>query len=145
MIFEQYILESKRLKLKYAAQIEIFIGMETEMCSPQSLENALALFSNYQLDYMVGSVHHVRGIPIDFSLELYAAAEMAACSTEALFVEYFEAVESMCARLKPTIVGHFDLIRMFRPSQHITPLILAAAEKVSSLSCNQLRSFVLSY
>ena len=68
----------------------------------------------YELDYIVGSVHHVDGIPIDFNEELYTKAETKHKTTEKLFIAYFTSLYTLLDTLKPTVIGHFDLIRIHR-------------------------------
>ena len=79
------------------------------------------LLSSYQLDLFVGSVHHVHGIPIDFTPDCYAKAlassgarkTSAVLSAETkLFMDYFDAQLALVTALRPPIVGHFDLIRL---------------------------------
>jgi histidinol-phosphatase (PHP family) len=62
----------------------------------------------------VGSVHHVHTIPIDFSRPLYEDARTkSGGSDERLFEDYFDVQYEMLQALKPPIVGHFDLIRLY--------------------------------
>ena len=60
-------------------------------------------------------MHHVHGVPIDFDLAMYRAAR-ARCPGEtdaALFEAYFDAQHEMLRAVRPPIVGHFDLVRLF--------------------------------
>lgn len=86
-----------------------------------------SIIAGGQLDMFIGSVHHVRQIPIDFDPATYAKA----CSTvntaygldeaalpeeekhHKIFAEYFTAQGDMLRATKPPVVGHFDLIRLF--------------------------------
>lgn len=72
------------------------------------------LLIKYPMDVLVGSVHHVHSIPIDYSKEMYEQA-LTTCdgSTERLYEAYFDAQYDMLRALKPPIVGHFDLIRLY--------------------------------
>lgn len=72
------------------------------------------LQKQYKFDYLVGSVHHVFEIPIDFDLKTFEKAEMKAGSTDLLFQAYFDAQYQMLLHVKPKVVGHFDLIFQFR-------------------------------
>lgn len=99
--------------------------METEHTGKHSLSLASELRSQYNLDYLVGSVHHVNGcvsmasrvclniasnmtfitansrIPIDFSEELFAQAEESAGGTEGVFATYFDhQYEYVCDRFQ---------------------------------------------
>jgi histidinol-phosphatase (PHP family) len=57
----------------------------------------------------------VKGIPIDFSPELYTTAlENHQNNLYDLFVSYFDEQFQMLQAVHPEVVGHFDLIRIFR-------------------------------
>lgn len=71
------------------------------------------LASNPVIDYYIGSVHHVHGIPIDYDAVFYRKArEVAGGTDERLFEDYFDAQFEMLNALKPKVVGHLDLIRL---------------------------------
>lgn len=53
-------------------------------------QDAAALVQRHKLDYLVGSVHHVGGIPIDFSEEMYLRAAEKAGGLDHLFCNYFD-------------------------------------------------------
>lgn len=62
----------------------------------------------------------MHGIPIDYNAEFYAKAVAAStgdglgAGTElGLFRDYYDAQYEMLQTLKPKVVGHFDLIRLF--------------------------------
>ena len=84
------------------------------------------------LNLFIGSVHHVHQVPIDYSRELYLQARTAANNLakgqnyeeragsdnwgnldEALFINFFDAQYDMLRSLKPPVIGHFDLIRLY--------------------------------
>ncbi|KAF9967556.1 histidinolphosphatase [Mortierella alpina] len=68
-----------------------------------------------QVQYIVGSLHHVHNIPLDFSQELYLKAldVVGQGSWETLFREYFNTQFEMLQGLEPEVVGHLDLVRIF--------------------------------
>ncbi|KAF9941277.1 histidinolphosphatase [Modicella reniformis] len=68
-----------------------------------------------QVQYIVGSLHHVHGVPLDFSQEFYLKAleTVGNGSWETLFREYFNAQYEMLQGLEPEVVGHLDLVRIF--------------------------------
>ncbi|KAG0197000.1 histidinolphosphatase [Mortierella sp. GBA30] len=68
-----------------------------------------------QVQYIVGSLHHVRNIPLDFSQALYLTALeiVGKGSWEILFHEYFDTQFEMLQGLEPEVVGHLDLVRIF--------------------------------
>ncbi|CAO3572643.1 unnamed protein product [Mortierella alpina] len=77
--------------------------------------NSLGVVSLPQVQYIVGSLHHVHNIPLDFSQELYLKAldVVGQGSWETLFREYFNTQFEMLQGLEPEVVGHLDLVRIF--------------------------------
>jgi histidinol-phosphatase (PHP family) len=66
------------------------------------------------VDYFLGSVHHVHEIPIDYDRAMYEQARVVAGGTEErIFEDYFDSQYEMLKELKPRVVAHFDLIRLF--------------------------------
>lgn len=92
----------------------ILVGMETEWFSEDksSAENILSLRA--KVDYLVGSVHHLFGIPIDFSPEMFMKVlEKCDQNIHVVYNEYFDSQFEMLVEIKPEVVGHFDLIRLY--------------------------------
>jgi histidinol-phosphatase (PHP family) len=112
--FGRYMEEARRLQRLYADRIEVLVGFETE-ATPGAITLAEQLIGQYAPDYIVGSVHHVEGIPFDYSEAEYRRAVEALGSMEALYCAYFDRQYELIERLKPQVVGHFDLIRLFDP------------------------------
>ncbi|KAJ3125811.1 histidinolphosphatase [Nowakowskiella sp. JEL0407] len=127
----------------------LLVGLETEYTTTESLNLVQTIRQQYDLDYIVGSVHHVLEIPIDYSTEMYLDAAKKSyqhitsqgmdleyvpppveysgsvsgswsVEIEALFICYFDAQFTMLKILKPEVVGHFDLIRIFNPTHNIS-------------------------
>jgi histidinol-phosphatase (PHP family) len=89
------------------------IGFEGEWIRPSYAGLIKELASNPVIDFYIGSVHHVYGIPIDYDVVFYRKArEMAGGSDERLFEDYFDAQFEMLNALKPRVIGHLDLIRL---------------------------------
>ena len=142
--FQAYLVKARTLQRMYENMprpMHVLVGCETEHIeSPHSLD-ALArlLESNTQLssssptqllppppcigrglvDYIVGSVHHIRGVPIDFDRPTY---EMALKSGQhdqkrhlTMLQAYLDAQFEVMDRLRPEVIGHFDLYRLFEP------------------------------
>lgn len=122
--FGAYMAEGRRLQQKYAEQLEVFIGFETETYTG-SLTYAATLIEQYRPDYVVGGVHHVDDIPFDSDEVAYARAVATAGSVEALYCRYFDLQYEMIQTLQPKVVAHFDLIRIFDSAY---PLHLRAPE-----------------
>lgn len=108
-----YFQEAKRLREKFKSKIRIVIGFESEWIRPDSLDLINISLQNNEVDFFVGSVHHVHTKPIDFDQAGYdAAREVAGGSDHQLFGDYFDAQFAMLQAIKPLVVGHFDLIRL---------------------------------
>jgi histidinol-phosphatase (PHP family) len=110
--FAAYFSEARRLQRAYADRLEIFVGFETEATSG-SFELALELANEHGPDYLVGGVHHVDDIPIDFDETTYGLAVQSAGGIGNLYCRYFDRQYEMIQQLKPAVVAHFDLIRIF--------------------------------
>lgn len=109
-----YLVEAQRLQDIYAPQIHILIAFEAEFIRPSYTPFVQSLASPPCIDYFIGSVHHVHGIPIDYDAATYTRAlnASAGASEERLFEDYYDLQHEMLLALKPRIVGHFDLIRL---------------------------------
>lgn len=112
---EAYLVEAQRLQKAYASQIHILIGFEGEFIRPSFTEHVQRLAAPAEVDYFIGSLHHVHSIPIDYDANMYAAAVKASSkggTEEGLFEDYYDLQYEMLKSLKPRVVGHFDLIRL---------------------------------
>lgn len=112
--FAVYAAEVLRLKQRYREEILLLAGMEGESY-PGAFEYALELHQRYALDYIVGSVHHVRGINFDFSPAAYRNAVAICGGIDALYCTYFDEQFAMLKAVHPAVVGHFDLVRLHDP------------------------------
>lgn len=110
--FAEYFQLCRSLQQKYASQIEIMTSFETETYEG-STAYVKELVAQVKPDYLVGSVHHVAGIGIDYNEAMYQEAIASCGSIEGLYCEYFDAQYKMLQDLRPAVVGHFDLIRIF--------------------------------
>ncbi|KAJ6092128.1 hypothetical protein N7467_004097 [Penicillium canescens] len=109
----RYFAEALRLRDQYAQQIEILIGLEIDWIRPESVMLIERSLSRFPFEFFIGSVHHMHEIPIDYDREMYIQArEVAGGTDERLFADYFDAQLDMLRKLRPPVVGHFDLIRL---------------------------------
>ncbi|KAL7627279.1 hypothetical protein AAE478_001468 [Parahypoxylon ruwenzoriense] len=135
---EAYLLEAQRLQRAYASQIHILIGFEGEWLRPEAYGPLILgpqLAGHSAVDYFVGSLHHVAGVPIDYDSCYYAHALAAAShegTEEAAYARYFDEQYSMLTALRPRVVGHFDLIRLLSsdPSRDIQAVWPVVWERV---------------
>lgn len=110
--FAEYIIEIRYLQKKYADQITIYAGMETETVTGYK-SHIDALIKRFNPDYIVGSVHHIDDICFDYSQEEYDRLVDHLNGIETLYCRYFDLQFEMIRNLKPFVVGHFDLIRIY--------------------------------
>ncbi|KAI8630668.1 histidinol-phosphatase [Xylariaceae sp. FL1651] len=79
-----YLEEALRLQALYAPQISLLIGFEGEWLRPAYRELVGELAAHPAIDYFIGSLHHVNGVPIDYDKEYYARAMASVKSSSAL-------------------------------------------------------------
>ncbi|NLV96867.1 MAG: histidinol-phosphatase [Desulfovibrionales bacterium] len=112
--FADYVREARQLAQSYAQDMTILVGMETEWY-PGCATWVQQLRDKFDLDYLVGSLHHVQGICFDFSSQAYAQVMEVCGGLVPLYCAYFDAQWEMLTAIHPQVVGHFDLIRIFDP------------------------------
>jgi histidinol-phosphatase (PHP family) len=117
--FERYMNTARALQAAYRGKMDIAVGFETEGYTG-AIELARELVQRYRPDYVVGSVHHVHDQMIDFSPELYGEAALTCGGLEELYCAYFDRQYELLSALRPGVVGHFDLIRIFDPGYRET-------------------------
>jgi histidinol-phosphatase (PHP family) len=133
--FQSFVKEAQRLRVKYEGQIDLLVGLETDYITSLDLLHLKTLLTEHgsDIDYIVGSIHHVNSIPIDFDLATYQRA-VASCSSQILpdedegaltseearlssfFEAYFDAQYTLLTTHHPEVIGHFDLCRLYTPS-----------------------------
>ena len=112
--FANYVAEARSLQPAYANRMHILVGMESEWY-PGCADWVRNLRRHHELDYVVGSVHHVRGVCFDFSRESYDKAVALCGGTSRMYAAYFDGQFEMLQKIRPEVVGHFDLIRLHDP------------------------------
>ena len=106
-----YIQEIRRLQKKYAAQIEIYLGMEYDGFS--------TVQDRHLYDYILGDAHYLKigneYCTVDDSrdTQLTDIRQHFGSNADAYAKAYFETYVESVQRLKPDILGHFDLLTKF--------------------------------
>ena len=134
--FQKYLATARKLQEEYALNsLQVLVGCETEnITSPGTLDYLTEVLGSDAstmpelvgagvVDYIVGSLHHTNAIPIDFDRETFdrsvASFQNSDCTlTDAhlrLVHQYLDDQMEVLQRLKPEVVGHFDLFRLFTP------------------------------
>ncbi len=112
--FEAYVVRARQLQTKYEDQIDLLVGFETERLPPGDWATRMReTRARLRIDYIVGSVHDVEGLVIDYKPEHTASVAERVGGVEELHVRYFDALTELVSELRPEVVGHIDLIRKF--------------------------------
>lgn len=110
--FGEYMLECRRLQNRYQNEIQIFAAMEIETYSGYK-QFVPYLIHKFQPDYIIGSVHFVNDMSFDYSPSKYNSTVESVGGRDELYCLYFDQQYEMIKLLKPSVIGHFDLIRIF--------------------------------
>lgn len=126
--FQNFLCEAHRLKTLYASDITILVGLETEVITSADLDNLQQLLEKHgdRIEYLVGSVHHVNSIPIDFDQQTFekslnslpctgTSTDSELLRMDTFLSTYLDAQYELLSRFHPEIIGHFDLCRLYRP------------------------------
>lgn len=163
--YEAYLVEAVRLRDAYAGQIHILVGFEGEWIhgADDDGKRIQALAAHPEIDYFIGSVHHVgsRGTPIDYDKATFqeaidvAVAKAKSASTEEdansvdpevhLYADYYDQQLEMLQTLRPRIVGHFDLIRLLSADPSRDPATTAGLSTIVWPKILRNLEFVASY
>ena len=120
--YEQDILTAKE---KYKNEIEILLGYEVDWLPGHMDDRVL----NASVDYLIGSVHFIDKWSFD-NPEFIGGWKSR--DVDEIWQAYFEATEAMALSGKFDIVGHFDLIKVFKylPKQDVRLLAANALKAI---------------
>ncbi|QRV97866.1 ATP-dependent permease MDL1, mitochondrial [Ceratobasidium sp. AG-Ba] len=134
--FDSYVQEAHRLKGVYAEQITLLVGLESDYITANDLDQLDALLTRYsgKIEYVVGSVHHCNGVPIDFDKPTFERCVSSFSTADAALIDphqptdaqlsyleaYFDAQLELMQRVHPEVIGHFDLCRLYTPKLDLT-------------------------
>ncbi|MBQ9293141.1 MAG: histidinol-phosphatase [Campylobacter sp.] len=97
----------KETKAEFKGKMEILLGYEVDF-----LENFMPeIILNRKVDYLIGSVHFLDGWGFD-NPEFIGGWENR--EIDEIYKEYFEKITLLCKSGKFQILGHFDLIKVFK-------------------------------
>lgn len=105
-----YRAEIESLKEEFADKIRIYCGVEQDLYSAESTEG---------YEYVIGSVHYVKKDDVYYSIDHSSECFETACHKAfggdyyAFAESYFTAVAQLAERVRPSFIGHFDLISKF--------------------------------
>ncbi len=103
-LYENWVKEAKE---KYSKNIEILLGYEVDYLANHMDERVL----KSDVDYLIGSVHFLNDWGFDNPefIGRYAQKDI-----DEIWVEYFSNIEAMAKSALFDIVGHIDLIKVFK-------------------------------
>lgn len=107
-LYEKWVLDAKE---KYKNQIKILLAYEVDYLEGYILDEII----NSKVDYLIGSVHFLKnkndmwGFDNPEFIGVYESKDI-----DTIWLEYFDAIKSMAKTQLFDIVGHFDLIKVFR-------------------------------
>lgn len=110
--FDTYMNTLLILQEEFAEQIIIYTSFETEYYTG-AIDFIKNLKNKYNPDYVLGSIHHVKDMNFDYSSYHYENAITACKGLNNMYLNYFEEQYELLYNIKPKVVGHFDLIRLF--------------------------------
>lgn len=122
---EAYRSDVYQAREKYKEQIDILFGYEVDWLPGHMDDRVLTA----NVDYMIGSVHFIDKWSFDNPEFLSGWKER---DTDEVWQAYFESVEAMAKSGKFDIVGHLDLIKVFKylPQQDIRLLAKNALQAI---------------
>ncbi len=126
-LYEAEVLEAKQ---RYIDQIKILLGYEVDYIEGYIDSRVL----NAEVDYLIGSVHFIDKWGFDNPEFI---GEYKSRDIDTIWQDYFDAIEAMADSGKFDIVGHLDLIKVFRymPSRDIR---LLAQNALKAIKCSNM-------
>ena len=107
-LYEKWVLDAKE---KYKDKIKILLAYEVDYLDGYILDEVV----NAKVDYLIDSVHFLKnkndmwGFDNPEFIGVYESKDI-----DTIWLEYFDAIKSMAKTQLFDIVGHFDLIKVFR-------------------------------
>jgi histidinol-phosphatase (PHP family) len=140
--FLEYVEACGELKNEYSDRIEVLMGAEVEIVPETSFAHLADIIKRqYWLDYLVGSVHWVDEMPFDTSQQDFDKAVANRGGLEPFLLRYYELVGEMIEQVKPEVIGHIDLPRLFcegapeLESDSVMKAVYTAFEKAKAVGC----------
>lgn len=102
--YEKAVVQAKK---RYEKKIEILLGYEVDYL-PNHIDSRVV---NADVDYLIGSVHFLEGWGFDNPEFI---GEWESQDRDEIWQKYFDTIEEMAKSRLFQIVGHFDLIKVFK-------------------------------
>lgn len=115
-IFPKFVDEVLQLKAYYKDAITIRVAAEIDYL-PGYMEEIKSRLIKYPLDYVIGSIHMLEDIPIDYNNEILKTGLERFGGVDEMWKRYWDAMESLIKADICDVIGHFDLPRKLRSGQ----------------------------
>lgn len=115
--------------LKCTSKIHMKAGLEVDFV-PSKADGLVQTIKKYDLDYLMGSVHHLGDWLIDSESHLYRWKD---ADVDQVYKQYFALIQDMAETKLFDIIGHLDLTKKFgfHPKEDISNLLLETVEIIS--------------
>jgi histidinol-phosphatase (PHP family) len=110
--FTKYAAEVRRLQSAYAEQIRIRFGTEIDFLDGFAADQA-AMRAKHAFDFVIGSVHIVQGVAIDYRAETLQESLEKFGGIDRLWETYWDGLESLIRGGGCQVIGHMDVLRKF--------------------------------
>lgn len=115
---KEYLETIEKLKKVYKNEIKIFLGLEIDYI-PDKMSPSMKKYELMNLDYSIGSVHHLdldsqgQYMPVDASKELFDSCLVSVYKGNIIKAveKYYELIREMVSLGGFDIIGHLDLIK----------------------------------
>jgi histidinol-phosphatase (PHP family) len=115
--FSEFVSEVHRLQNVYSNQIKINLAAEIDYLNKNMLEEQKTRIKEYPFDYILGSIHLVDRIPIDYSEEVLLKSIDQLGGVDGMWNKYLKSMETMIQSDIFDVVAHMDLPKKLKISQ----------------------------
>jgi histidinol-phosphatase (PHP family) len=110
--FAVYADEVRRLRSAYADRIQIRFGAEIDHLDGRMADQAV-MRAKHAFDYVIGSIHILRGVPIDYRAETLQEQLDQFGGVDRLWETYWNHLEDLIRKGACQVIGHLDVLRKF--------------------------------
>ncbi|MBB6672880.1 histidinol-phosphatase [Cohnella nanjingensis] len=110
--FARYVEEVLALRTKYKEKIEVLLGVESDYF-PEHLDVYRSIYERYPFDYIIGSVHQIRGVSI-FNRNRWKNLDAALHADEK--IRYYEQIRDSANAGLFQVLGHIDAMKGYYPA-----------------------------
>ncbi len=133
--FPKFVSEVFRLQQIYRDRITIHLATEADYIK-DFVDSTKATCRSYPFDYVIGSVHILDGVVIDYSESMLVQHLEDLGGVEGLWEKYWHSMENLIDADFCNIIGHFDLLKKYKASfsatdftDHIDSLLTRIKDK----------------